>query len=169
MKSNLNFKKILSAVVCIALIAAAVLSMASCKNSETPGLSSDTTSEAAASANAASDNTDASESAKEPQAREIGEGATEFTLIVADLEENEKIFTVKTDEKTVGDALVKLGLIEGEESEYGLYVKTVDGVTADYDTDQTYWAFYINGEYASTGVDSTDISAGASYELRISK
>ena len=48
-------------------------------------------------------------------------------------------------------ALLALDLIAGEDSQYGLYVKTVNGITADYDTDGSYWAFYIDGEYAQTG------------------
>ena len=48
----------------------------------------------------------------------------------------------------------------------GLYIKTVNGVTLDYDADGAYWAFYINGEYASTGVDATNIEAGATYTLK---
>ena len=63
--------------------------------------------------------------------------------------------------------LLDIGLIEGDESEYGLFVKTVDGVTKDYDTDGQYWSFYIDGEYAMSGVDSTDIVAGSSYEFRV--
>ena len=64
---------------------------------------------------------------------------------------------------------MELGLIAGDDSEYGLYVKTVNGVTLDYDKDGKYWAFYINGEYASTGVDSTDITAGAEYAFKVAK
>ena len=41
--------------------------------------------------------------------------------------------------------------------------------TADYDVDQTYWAFYVNGEYASTGVDSTKIEEGAAYSFKVEK
>ena len=67
---------------------------------------------------------------------------------------------------TVGAALLSLGLIAGEDSDYGLYVKTVNGVTVDYDTDGKYWAFYVDGEYAATGVDSTDITAGATYTFK---
>ena len=44
--------------------------------------------------------------------------------------------------------------------------KTVNGVTVDYDTDGKYWAFYVDGEYAATGVDSTDITAGATYTFK---
>ena len=78
-------------------------------------------------------------------------------------------FVVNTDKETVGDALLEQNLIEGEEGDYGLYVKTVNGITADYDTDQTYWAFYVNGEYASTGVDSTPVNEGDTYEFKVEK
>ena len=44
-------------------------------------------------------------------------------------------------------------------------VKTVNGITADYNVDRSYWAFYINGEYAMTGVDGTEIKAGDAYRL----
>lgn len=47
-------------------------------------------------------------------------------------------------------------------------MKTVNGITAN-DADREYWAFYINGEYAVTGVDSTDIAEGATYMLKIEK
>ena len=46
-------------------------------------------------------------------------------------------------------------------------MKTVNGITADYDTDGVYWAFYVNGEYASTGVDSTPITQGDAYSLKV--
>ena len=51
--------------------------------------------------------------------------------------------------------------------DYGLYVKEVNGITADYDVDGTYWAFYINDEYASTGVDSTNITEGDNYSFKV--
>lgn len=100
-------------------------------------------------------------------AKDIGQGDTAFTLEVVDSEGARSLFNVKTNEKTVGAALLALDLIAGEDSQYGLYVKTVNGITADYDTDGSYWAFYIDGEYAQTGVDSTDIKAGATYTLKV--
>lgn len=78
-------------------------------------------------------------------------------------------FTVKTDADTVGKALLDQGVIAGEDSSYGLYVKTVNGITLDYDTDGMYWAFYINGEYAQTGVDATGVEDGAVYAFRAGK
>ena len=98
------------------------------------------------------------------QDTELGEGSK--TLVVkVEVEENSVTFTIHTDAETVGEALLNLGLIAGEESQYGLYIKQVNGMTADYDVDQTYWAFYINGEYAMTGADTTPISEGEVYYL----
>ena len=74
-------------------------------------------------------------------------------------------FIIHTDKTTVGAALLELGLIAGDQSDWGLMVTTVNGITADWDTEQAYWAFYINGEYAQTGVDSTDVVADAVYEM----
>jgi hypothetical protein len=78
-------------------------------------------------------------------------------------------FTIKTDKKTVGEALVENDLIAGDEGAYGLYVKKVNGIVADYDVNQSYWAFYINGEMAMTGVDMTDIDETAIYRLEYAK
>lgn len=98
---------------------------------------------------------------------ELGEGETRFALTITDGDGAQTHVTVNTDAATVGEALEALGLIQGEEGAYGLYVETVNGITADYDADRTYWAFYINGEYAMTGVDATEIVPGDSYELRV--
>ncbi len=110
--------------------------------------------------------------ATEPNATEaasatvLGEGETVITVKTVDLEGVETTFEVHTNAATVGDALTEVKLIEGHDSEYGLYVDTVNGITLDWEKDGKYWAFYINGEYASTGVDATEISAGAEYSFR---
>ncbi|MBQ4094980.1 MAG: DUF4430 domain-containing protein [Oscillospiraceae bacterium] len=96
----------------------------------------------------------------------LGEGDTSFVFEVTGTDGNTASFTINTNEKTVGDALSKLGLIEGDDTEFGLYVKTVNGTTLDFDKDGKYWAFYIDGEYAMTGVDSTDIDETSVYEFR---
>ena len=99
----------------------------------------------------------------------LGEGKTQFNFTVVDKDGKETVFDIHTDKTTVGDALLELGLIEGEEGAYGLFVKQVNGIIADYDVDKTYWAFYVNGEYGMTGVDATDIEAGANYTLKVEK
>lgn len=96
---------------------------------------------------------------------EKGEGATSFYFTVKNVDNTVSKFIIHTNKTTVGAALLELGLIEGEDSEYGLMVKSVNGITADWETEKAYWAFYINGEYAQTGVDSTEIVEDAVYEM----
>ncbi len=151
MKKTNKITRFLSVVFCVALIVAMALSLTACnqtKEDKTPS-SSDTV----------SDNT----------ATKIGDGATEFEFTVTDKDGNVTEFTVCTDKTVVGDALLDAGLIEGEEGQYGLYVTKVNGIVADYNIDQTYWAFYIDGQYASTGVDQTNIEVGKTYEFKVSK
>ena len=102
------------------------------------------------------------------QDTEFGEGAKTVKVEVK-VEEQMITFTINTDKKTVGEALVENGLIAGDEGAYGLYVKKVNGIVADYDVNQSYWAFYINGEMAMTGVDMTDIDETAIYRLEYAK
>ena len=78
-------------------------------------------------------------------------------------------FTLKTDKTILGDALIEHSLIDGEEGQFGMYIKSVNGIIADYDVDQSYWGFYQNGEYMLTGVDGTEFSDGERYELVYSK
>lgn len=102
------------------------------------------------------------------QDTEFGEGAKTVKVEVK-VEEQMITFTINTDKKTVGEALVENDLIAGDEGAYGLYVKKVNGIVADYDVNQSYWAFYINGEMAMTGVDMTDIDETAIYRLEYAK
>ena len=94
---------------------------------------------------------------------EKGEGATSFYFTVKDADGTVTKFIIHTDKTTVGAALLELGLIAGDESDWGLYVTSVNGITADWDTEKAYWAFYIGEEYAQTGVDATEIVAGTTY------
>lgn len=99
----------------------------------------------------------------------VGMGATAMSVEVTDADGNKIAFEVHTDAKTVGAALQELNLISGEESEYGLYIKQVLGITADYNADGTYWAFYIDGQYATTGADLTNIKPGSVYSFAVEK
>ena len=99
----------------------------------------------------------------------LGSGAKSFTLSIVDADGAEITVTVRTDEEFLGTALQACGLIDGEEGPYGLYIKTVNGILADYDTDGTYWAFYEHGELALTGVDTTVVLDGGEYALRVEK
>lgn len=98
-----------------------------------------------------------------------GEGATVFSLTVTDQDGTQKKYEIHTDAANVADALLALGLISGDDSEYGLYIKVVDGITADYTVDQTYWAIYVNGEYSQVGAGSVSVTSGLQVELKKEK
>lgn len=74
-------------------------------------------------------------------------------------------FTYQTDLEYLGDLLLSEGLIQGEEGPYGLYITTVDGEDAIYEEDQSYWAFYQDGEYAAQGIDQTPIADGDRFSM----
>ena len=95
-----------------------------------------------------------------------GANKTSVPVIATDRDGKETTFEIKTDAATVGEALVEEGLIKGHDTEYGLYVDEVNGIALDWDKDGKYWAFYINGEYAQTGVDTTNVEDGAVYTFK---
>ena len=94
----------------------------------------------------------------------LGEGEKTVTVKVV-TEEKTVVFTLKTDATTLGEALLEHKLIAGEEGSYGLYIKRVNGVLADYDVDQTYWSLSKNGVDLMIGVDGAEIADGEQYEL----
>ncbi len=92
-----------------------------------------------------------------------------FSVTVTDASGEKKDYTFTTQKETVGEALQSEGFISGEEGQYGLYVKTVAGITADYDRDKMYWSFYVDGQYSSKGADKVKIKDGETYEFKILK
>lgn len=153
-------QKFLSLILLLALIAALALTAVGCDDKK------DDAAETTAATTTAVTTTPVDEDAAtttDPSVR--GEGDTEFIFKVVTKSGEEKTFTVRTDKTIVGDALQEVGLIEGDEDKYGLYVKVVDGERVEYETDGKYWAFYVDGAYALTGVDSTEIEAGKVYSF----
>ena len=147
MQKKFNFKKLCSLCLCILLVAAMAMFTTACtKSPEGPGTSTSTVDMGV-----------------------MGQGEKSFTFCVSDKEGAESYYTINTDKKTVGEALMELGLIDGEEGPYGIYVKTVKGVTLDYDKDGMYWAFYIGEEMSPTGADMTDVENGATYKFVATK
>ena len=73
--------------------------------------------------------------------------------------------TLTTTKTTLADALLEASLASGNEDTYGLYITTVDGETADYSVDQSYWALSKDGEALMTGADTISLEEGAEYDL----
>ena len=95
---------------------------------------------------------------------ELGEGAKTVQVEVKAGDES-VTFTIHTDKEMLGDALLEHDLVQGEQGAFGLYVKLVNGIEADYDKDGSYWGFYKNGEMMLVGVDGAQIADGDHYEL----
>ncbi len=91
-------------------------------------------------------------------------GSKEITVNVDHLNGDDTSYTIYTDAEYVRGALEQENLIEGTESEYGLYVQTVDGETAD-ESKQEWWGYSVNGEFAELGVDSQPVADGDVYDF----
>jgi len=148
-----------------------VFSLAACTKQDAPPEKQPTR-----AASYSGDSQTANENPTEPPAdaddygepKEVGEGAAQFTFRVAG--ESEKAqYTVHTDAETVGEALLNVELVAGTVSMGSLMVTTVCGTALDYNEDGAYWAFYVNGEYAQTGVSETKIAPDTIYEFAYTK
>lgn len=152
-----GLKRMLSLFLCVVLFAATAFYTVGCGDKKDSNDAKETTAGTA----------EVTGEVTPPQ--ELGEGEKRFDFTVVDGNGKETKFVIRTDKETVGEALIELKLISGDVDKYGLYVKTVNGITADYDKDKTYWGFYIDGEYALTGVDLTKIEEGKTYTFKVSK
>ena len=92
-----------------------------------------------------------------------GNKKIEITVIHGD--GSSKSFTYRTDAEYLDEVLLAEKIAEGDQTEYGLTIHTVDGEKADWNVNQSYWALIINGEYAMTGASSTPVVDGDAYRL----
>lgn len=177
-------KTVFSVRVLLVLLAAlTVLTFASCTGKPAETATEPATKAPAESVTAAPSEsaTDAAESETDKVAREglwadatyvndktFGEGKTTIYVDVV-VDGKSVTFTLHTDAETLGAALVAEKLVEGEESQYGLYIKKVNGMTADYEIDKSYWSISKDGKDLMTGADGEKITDGAHYALTRAK
>ena len=96
------------------------------------------------------------------------EGSKTITVTVTQEGVEDKVFTIHTDAEFLRGALEQEKLIEGTESQYGLFVTTVDGVTADESLRQWWCLNDGEGNMLDTGVDSTPIADGDAFQFVLS-
>ncbi len=94
------------------------------------------------------------------------EGGKTFTLEVVLTDGSSTEHKVSTDAEFVGEALLAEGLIDGSAGDYGLFVTTVNGITANNDN-QEWWCLTINGESSLYGVDQVPATDGEHYEFTL--
>lgn len=97
-------------------------------------------------------------------------GSKEYTVNVVDAEGTTVTYNGTTDAQYLSelmDELVEEGDFSyvGEAGEYGLYITTINDITADYVTDGAYWSIYVNGEYGQYGADSQPVTDGDEYSF----
>ncbi len=146
---------LLSTILCTVLIAAMALTLMGCNDTRLEDIT------------AAGADITASYDPAAPLHR--GSGDTAFDFSVTDGAGTTSYWVIHTDKTTVGEALTELGLLAGDPGDYGLYVKTVCDITADYNKDGAYWAFYEGDKYAARGVDQTEIASGVTYAFKVEK
>ena len=95
-------------------------------------------------------------------------GEKTITVDVVMLDGSETTTTITTGEEYLRGALESIDLIEGSESEYGLFVTAVNGIAAD-DSKQEWWCFTKGGEEMMTGVDTTPIADGDAFEITLTE
>ncbi len=96
-----------------------------------------------------------------PQA---GEKHIQITIVSSDQTETD--YELDTDAEYLREALESVAEIDGEESaEFGYTLYTVNGVTADFTRDQSYWAIYVNGEYGAYSLSQQPIADGDHFTI----
>lgn len=91
-------------------------------------------------------------------------GEKAFTVTIVHSDGTSKELNLSSSEEFLAPALRAEGILTDDGVETGMY-NTVDGETASWEENQSYWGFYIGGEYAMTGMNDTPIEDGAAYKL----
>ena len=92
-------------------------------------------------------------------------GEKTVTVTVVHADGTDKEFTYTTDAEYLGEVILAEALVEGVEGPYGLEIHTVDGESASWEENQSYWALFIGEEYATTGADGVVLTDGGVYKL----
>lgn len=95
-------------------------------------------------------------------------GGKRITVEVVYEDESSDSYDIETDAEYLEQALgnAKGLTVEGSRTEqFGLMIETVNGVRADYNQDQAYWAIELEGEPCNYGVSQQPIRDGQHYGL----
>ena len=96
---------------------------------------------------------------------ETTQGSKSFRVEIVHSDGGSKVINFNATAEYLGEELQRLGIIQGENNQFGLYIITVDGEDAIYEENGAYWALYVEGEYAQQGIDQTPIVDGGTYSL----
>ena len=154
MRKN-DFSKVIRLSVICVLLAAVALCMFSCGGTTSSTQTTDGVQTTEAPANSGSEGPEVSKYT--------------ITVTVIDDKGESEDFEILTNAENLGDALLEANLVEGEMGDYGLYIKSVNGIRADYELDGAYWSLSKGGETLMTGASDTPIADGDVFELTYAK
>lgn len=92
------------------------------------------------------------------------QGVKALTVTVVHGDGSEKVFDIHTDAEYLAEALLENEIVEDNQTEWGLYILTADGETAD-EANQEWWCLTKGGQEHMYGASETAIADGESYEL----
>jgi hypothetical protein len=97
-------------------------------------------------------------------------GSKAYTLEVVDDNGKTTTYEGSTDAAYLKEVMDELAenedfSYEGTDSDYGIMINTINGVTADYNENNAYWAIYVNGEYGQYGADTQPVSDGDEFQF----
>lgn len=95
-----------------------------------------------------------------------GQAGRKAIAIQVAVNEEVTTYNYQTTAEYLRGVLEENNLVGGEDGPYGLYVKAVDGYTAD-DAQQEWWCVTRGGKAVMTGVDITPIADGDQFELTL--
>lgn len=158
-------KKIISVFLAVSAVLACALFFVSCADKESPTTASGTLPESVVS----------EQTTAQPESATSGEVQTALTSVtgekinisieVVSEDGSSKIFPLTTSCTNLADALTSSGIAQGSVGQYGFTVITVNGITADYNTSNSYWAISVNGTLSQTGASAIELANGGVYTL----
>lgn len=97
------------------------------------------------------------------------EGAKSITIEIIDDAQNSTVYEVNTDAEFLAEAMEDAEGLEFsgyEDPAYGLTITTINGVTADFNTGNAYWSYYVNDDYCNYGASSQPVEDGDAFVIR---
>lgn len=92
-------------------------------------------------------------------------GEKSITISIIDADGVQTDYPLNTDAEYLKEALEAVAAIEGEEGEYGYTLYSVNGKTADFSVDSSYWAIYVNNEYGMYSLSQQPVADGDSFVI----
>lgn len=95
------------------------------------------------------------------------DGNKEITIEVVNAEGNATVYDVKTNAEYLLGAMQEAeGLtFEYYEGDYGPVLTSMNGETADFNTDGAYWSILVNGEYGNYGIGEQPVEDGDAFQI----